>query len=102
MIERRNFPSKRMVTPAKGIGSFQRKDVRRLFDDAEQVGRARRIRTYLAQFVSRKKTAQFARPNRPARVRDSVRNLLRPIVPCPYHPERNPLRRARADSRHLS
>jgi hypothetical protein len=35
MIEGRNLPSKRMVSSPKGIGSFQRKNVRGLLYDAE-------------------------------------------------------------------
>jgi hypothetical protein len=36
MIERRNFPSERMIAAAERAGFLQRKDVCRLFDNAEQ------------------------------------------------------------------
>ena len=57
MIERRNLPSKRMVTPAKGVGFFQRKNVRRLFYNAEQLCGTRGIDAYVADFAGSKKSA---------------------------------------------
>src|SRR4029434_3804160 len=102
MIERRNLPSERMVSSPKGIGFLQRKNVGGLLYDAEQFCRARGIGADLAYFAGRKKSAQFAEANRLAGFRDSARDLLRLIVPCSHHPERNPFRRARTHSRHLS
>jgi hypothetical protein len=37
MVERRNLSSKRMVSPPKDIGFFQRKNVGGLLYDAEQL-----------------------------------------------------------------
>jgi len=71
MIEWRNLPSKRMISPPKDIGFFQRKNVGGLLYDAEQLCRARRIRAYLAYFAGRKKSAQLAGTNRLAGLRDS-------------------------------
>src|SRR5439155_18067952 len=102
MIEWRNLPSKRMISPPKDIGFFQRKNVGGLLYDAEQLCRARRIRAYLAYFAGGKKSAQLAGTNRLAGLRDSPWDLFRLIAPCSHHPERNPLRRARTHSRHLS
>src|SRR4029453_2957474 len=48
------------------------------------------------------KSTKFAGTNRLARVRDSARDLLRLIAPCSHHPERDPFRRARTYSWHLS
>src|SRR5581483_5239375 len=40
VIERRDFSAQRMVAAAKSASFFQRQNVRRLFHDAEQMGRA--------------------------------------------------------------
>src|SRR4029453_6045750 len=91
-----------MVSPPKGIGLFQGKDVGRLFYDAEQFRRARGVSADLAYFAGGKKSAQLAGTNHLAGFRDSARDLLRPIVPCSHHPERYPLRGARTHAGHLS
>src|SRR5438876_2516025 len=101
MIQRRNFPAKRMVSAAKGTGFFQGENIGRLFYKAKQVCSARGVDAYFADFARCKKSAKIAGANRPARVRDRARNLLRLAVARPHHPERDSLRRARADSRHL-
>src|SRR5262245_50211183 len=101
MIEWGDLAAERMVPAAKRTGFFQRKNVSRLFCDAEQFHRSRRVRADVADFVRSKKSAQLAGMNRLTRIRDGARNLLRLIATRTHHPQCNPLRRARADARHL-
>ncbi len=101
MVERRNLAAERMISTAKCTGFFQRKNVGWLFCDAEHFSRSRRVGADVADFGGSKEPAQIAGMDRLPRVRNGARNLLRLIVPRVYHPECNPLRRARTDSRHL-
>src|ERR1044071_1006124 len=102
MIEWRHLTSKRMVTPAKDIGFFQRKNVGGLLDEAEQLCRSRGIGAYVADFAGSKKSTKLAGMDGLSRIGDCARYLLRLIVPCPHHPQCDPFRGARTDSRHLS
>src|SRR5262245_65239317 len=102
MVERRDLSTERMVPATKCTGFFQRKNVSGLFCDAQQFSRTRRVGADLADFSGSKKSAQITGMNRLTRIRDRARNLLRLIAPRAHHPECNPLRRARTDSRHLS
>src|SRR5262245_11232551 len=102
VIERRDLPAERMIPAAKYTGFFQRKNVGRLFCDAEQNGRARRVGTNFTNFACSKEPAQIASMNGLARVSDGARNLRRLIAARPHHPERDPLRRARTDARQQS
>jgi hypothetical protein len=91
-----------MISPAKCASFFQRKNVGRLFCDAEQISRARQVGANFTDFACSKEPAKIARMNGLARVRDGARNLFRLIAARPHHPERDPLRGARTDARHLS
>jgi len=63
MIEWRDLPSKGMVPPSKDIGSFQRKNVRGLLYDAEQLCRSRGLGAYVADFAGSKKSTKLAGTN---------------------------------------
>ena len=101
MVERRNLAAEGMIPTAKCARFFQRENVCRLFCDAEQFSRSRWVRADFADFISSKESAQVAGMDRLTRIGDRARNLLRLIAPRAHHPERDPLRRARTDSRHL-
>src|ERR1700746_1806651 len=101
MIQRGNFSAERMISTAKRARFFQRKNVSRLFGDAEQISRSRWVGADFADFAGREKSTQVAGSNRVPRARNRTRNLLRLIAPRSHHPERNPLGGARADSRQL-
>ena len=76
MIERRNLAAERMISAAKCTGLFQRKNVSRLFCDAEQISRSRRVGADFADFAGGKESAQIAGMNRLTRVRNGACNLL--------------------------
>jgi hypothetical protein len=101
MVEWRNLTAEGMISTTKCARLFQRKNVRRLFCDAEQISRSRWIGADFADFAGSKEPAQIAGMDRPPRVRNGARNLLRLIAPRADHPERNSLRGARTDARHL-
>src|SRR5690348_3589413 len=101
MIEWRNLSADRMIATAKRARFFQRKNVSRLFCDAEHLTRARWIGADFAHFARSKESAQTAGMNRLTRVRDGTRDLLRLIAARSHHPKRNPLRGTRTDARHL-
>jgi len=63
MIEWRDLPSKRMVSPPKDIGLFQRKNVGGLLYEAEQFRRSRGIGAYVADFAGSKKSTKLAGTN---------------------------------------
>ena len=92
MVERRNLAAEGMISTTKCARFFQRKNVSRLFCDAEQISRSRWVGTDFADFAGSKEPAQIAGMDRLTRVRDGARNLLRLIAPRAHHPERNPLR----------
>src|SRR5207253_2972974 len=102
VIERRNFSFKRMVPTAKRAGFLKWKNVSRLFNNAKQLTWARGIRANLTNLFGSKKSAERARMNSLPRFSDGARDLTRLIVSHAHDPERNPLRRARSDSRHVS
>ena len=87
MVERRNFTAEGMISAAKCARFFQRKNVSRLFCDAEQFSRTRRVGADLADFVGSEESAQVTGMNRLARVGDGTRQFV-PVD-----------RRARAPSR---
>src|SRR5262249_12351781 len=92
MVERRDLAAERMVTAAKCTGLFQRKNVGRLFCNAEDFSVARWVGADFAAFVGSKKSAQITGINRLTRIGDGPRNLLRLSASRPHHPECNPLR----------
>src|SRR5260370_12168047 len=91
-----------MIAPAERAGFFQRENIGWLFDDAEQLDRARRIGANVAELVRREVAAKFTRMNPAARFGNGARDLFGLIAARLHHPERDPLGRARTDSRHLS
>jgi len=90
-----------MIPAAKCTGLFQRKNVSRLFCDAEHFSRSRWIGADFADFVGSKESAQIAGMDRLTRVRNGACNLLRLITTGAHHPQCNPLRGARTDAGHL-
>src|SRR6266404_3164742 len=101
MVERRNLAAERVIPAPKCGRFFQRENVSWLFCDAEHFSRARRVGADFAGFAGSKESAQTAGMDRLTRVRNGARNLLRLIATRAHHPERNPLRGARTDARHL-
>src|SRR6266436_7952944 len=101
MVERRNLAAERMIPAAKCARFFQRENVSRLFCDAEQISRSRWDGADFTGFVGSKESAQTAGMDRLTRVRNGAHNLFRLIATRAHHPERNPLRGARTDARHL-
>src|SRR5438270_13874964 len=91
-----------MIASAKRTGFFKRQNIGWLFDHAEQLDRARRIRADIAEFVRREVAAKFAGMNPAAGFGNGARDLFRLIAAGLHHPERNSFSRARTDSGHLS
>src|SRR5262245_63292399 len=77
MVERRDLAAERMVPAAKCTGLFQRKNVGRLFCNAEDFSVARWVGADFADFVGSKQSAQITGMNRLTRIGDGPRNLLR-------------------------
>src|SRR6266480_357458 len=91
-----------MVTATKRACFFQRENIGRLFDHAEQVACARSVRANIAERFCREKTAARTGAHRLARSRDRARDRLRLIAARPHNPKRDSFRRARTDPRHLA
>lgn len=91
-----------MIASAERAGFFERQNIGRLFDHAEQLDRARRIRTDIAEFVRGEIAAKLARMNSAARFGNGPRDLFGLTAARLHHPERDPFGRARADPGHLS
>src|SRR6266480_7330922 len=84
-----------MVTATKRACFFQRENIGRLFDHAEQVACARSVRANIAERFCREKTAARTGAHRLARSRDRARDRLRLIAARPHNPKRDSFRRAR-------
>ena len=91
-----------MIAPTERAGFFQRQNIGRLFDHAQQIDRALRIRTDVAEFVRREVAAKFAWMNSAPCFGNRQRDLFGLIAARLHHPERNSFGRTRANSRHLS
>src|SRR5204862_3177441 len=81
---------------------FQRQNIGWLFDDAEQIGGARSVRANGAERFHREKAAAWTRAHGLASVCDRARDRFRLVPTRLDDPERDPLRRARPDPRHLA
>ena len=63
-VEWRKFPAEAVVAAAEGARAFERQDIRRLLDDAEDPVIARRIVTHSAAGLRGEESAHRARPDR--------------------------------------
>src|SRR6267154_654212 len=91
-----------MVAAAERARLFQRQNVGRLLDHAEQIRGARRVGANAAEFFHSEKAATRTGPDGFARGSDRARDRFRLVAPRLDDPERDPLRRARTDPRHLA
>src|SRR5438477_4046496 len=91
-----------MIATAEGAGFLKRQNIGWLFDYAEQLDRARCVRTDIAEFVRGEVATKFARMNSPSRFGNRARDLFGLTAPRLHHPERDPFGRPRTDSGHLS
>src|SRR5438093_13436505 len=91
-----------MIASAERAGFFERQNIGRLFDHAEQLDRARRIRTDIAELVRGELAAKLERMNSAARFGNGPRDLFGLTAARLHHPERDPSCRARADPGPLS
>src|SRR4029453_6268663 len=91
-----------MVSPAESACLFQRKDVSRLFDDAEQSPGARGVGTDFTSGRGGEETALQARMDRGTRLRDGLRDALRLLIARLHYPKRDPFGRAGTDAGHLA
>src|ERR1051326_3893695 len=80
-----------MIAAAKRAGFFKRQNIGRLFDDAEKLGRARRVRTDVAKLVRCEVTAKFAGMNsfarfrnRPSKSRGRFRKRAKEFIPANF------------------
>jgi len=101
MIEWRNFASERMISPAEGAGFLQRQYVSWLFYDAEHSAK-REESAHISQMSLAAKNPQRLQERIACRVSVKRARFAPVDRPEPHHPERDPFRGARADSRHLS
>src|SRR6266568_300319 len=91
-----------MIATAERPGLFERQDIGRLFDHAEQLDRAGRIRTDIAKLIGRKVAAQLARTNSAACFGNRARDLFGLIAARLHHPKCNSFGRTRTDPGHLA
>src|SRR6266436_5296355 len=91
-----------MIGSVERAWFLERQNIGRLFDHAEQLDRAQRIRTDIAEFVRGEIAAKLARMNSAARFGNGPRDLFGLTAARLHHPERDPFGRARADPGHLS
>ena len=91
-----------MIVSAKRARFFEWQNVRWLFDDAEQIRRARCVGANFAQLFRGEESAAMAWPHRLSRGADGAGNLFRHFIPGLHNPKRDAFSRAGTNSRHLA
>ena len=91
-----------MVAAAKGAGLFQRQNVGRLLDDAEQFFHARIVCTDFTKILCREETALHTGMNPGPCFPNSEGDALGLLIARLHHPKRDAFGRARTDARHLA
>ena len=100
VLERGDAAAERVVKAAKGAGAFQRQDVGRLLDDAEERRVAVGVGADFAERAGREEAAARAEADLRDGVGEGADDFLRAGVAVLHHPEGDALGAARADAGH--
>src|SRR5262245_4497357 len=91
-----------MVAAAKSARPFQRQNVGRLLDDAEQFFQARVVSTDFTKIRCREKTALNTGMNPGSHLGDGASDTFGLVIARLHHPKRDAFSRPRTDAGHLA